>query len=154
MAGNRGDIVPGAGCSKKHDCVPFQRGCSGEFCKECRANPPAYLYYFSKDWREKEDLPKSTSFKDATSHKTIRTSSGCTFSWKKKEEPAPKVEEVQPMAKRGPHGARKVICETTGEIFPSLRAAARKYDLDESSISKCCNGINPTCGGKKWRYYG
>lgn len=36
--------------------------------------------------------------------------------------------------------------------FPSIRAAARALNLDSSTISKVCNGINKTHGGYIFRY--
>lgn len=35
---------------------------------------------------------------------------------------------------------KKVKCITTGEIFISLAEAARKYNIDKSSIAKVCKG--------------
>lgn len=36
--------------------------------------------------------------------------------------------------------AKKVICITTGEIFGCINEAAAKYNIDNSSIIKCCKG--------------
>lgn len=42
--------------------------------------------------------------------------------------------------------SKKVLCVTTGEIFESSSSAARKYNIDNSSISKCCRGEVNYCG--------
>ena len=36
--------------------------------------------------------------------------------------------------------------------FPSTKAAARELNLDSSTISKVCRGINKTHGGFKFKY--
>lgn len=36
-------------------------------------------------------------------------------------------------------------CRAAAKLFPSLKDA-------ENSISKCCRGVNKTCGGFKWKY--
>lgn len=38
------------------------------------------------------------------------------------------------------------------EEFPYAKLAALKYNIDLSSIIKCCKGKKKTCGGYKWRY--
>ena len=43
----------------------------------------------------------------------------------------------------------------SGEViaeFPYAKMAAQKYDLDLSSIIKCCRGKCKTCGGYRWEY--
>lgn len=51
-----------------------------------------------------------------------------------------------------PH-CKKVLCVETGEIFISLKSAARKYNLDVSVLSKLCRGVrNHKLGGYHWRY--
>lgn len=47
---------------------------------------------------------------------------------------------------------KKVICINTGECFESIKKASEKYNLDSSSISKCCRGKLKTVGGYKWKY--
>lgn len=56
--------------------------------------------------------------------------------------------------------AKKVICITTGEIFNYIKEATKKYNVDNSSITKCCKGYRKTSGkhpitGEKleWSYY-
>lgn len=56
------------------------------------------------------------------------------------------------------HGARKVICITTGKIFYTIKDAGDYYNVDKSSISKCCRGKISYAGktnGMKliWKYY-
>lgn len=36
--------------------------------------------------------------------------------------------------------AKKIICTTTGEVFNYIKLASKKYEIDRTSISKCCNG--------------
>ena len=56
--------------------------------------------------------------------------------------------------------ARKVYCETTGELFDALTDAERKYGIQHSSISLCCQGKRKSAGKHPethekmvWRYY-
>lgn len=57
-----------------------------------------------------------------------------------------------------PH-SKSVICVNTNEVFDSLTSASRKYNLDISSLTKCCNGKVNSCGKLKnriklaWLYY-
>ena len=54
--------------------------------------------------------------------------------------------------------AKKVICITTGETFNCILEAEEKYNVNQSSISKCCKGKLKSAGklptGEKlvWRY--
>ena len=48
---------------------------------------------------------------------------------------------------------KKVVCVATGEIFNGIREASRKYNIDRSDISKCCQGKRKTAGGYKWEYF-
>lgn len=52
---------------------------------------------------------------------------------------------------------RKVICITTNKIFNSQTEGAEFYNIQQSSISRCCKGKQKYCGkhnGKKlvWKY--
>lgn len=38
------------------------------------------------------------------------------------------------------------------EEYPYATLAAKKYNIDLSSIIKCCKGKSKTCGGYKWAY--
>lgn len=38
------------------------------------------------------------------------------------------------------------------EEFPYATLASQKFNLDLSSIIKCCKGKRKTCGGYKWEY--
>ena len=40
----------------------------------------------------------------------------------------------------------KVICITTGEVFDSIGQASRHYNVDTSTIIKCCKGERKTSG--------
>ena len=60
------------------------------------------------------------------------------------------------------HGARKVICITTNEIFPTAKEGAKKYNCCRSGIIKCCRGKGKvkSCGKHPitkeklvWMYY-
>lgn len=48
--------------------------------------------------------------------------------------------------------AKKVICVTTGQIFPSTREAAKTIKRDHKGIVECCLGRRNTCGGYTWKY--
>lgn len=48
--------------------------------------------------------------------------------------------------------AKKVICITTGEIFDCIKDAERKYNVDSSSIVRCCKGTQKSSKGFKWEY--
>ena len=55
--------------------------------------------------------------------------------------------------------AKRVICITTGEIFNYIREGAKKYNVANQDISKCCKGKIKSAGkhpatGEKlvWRY--
>jgi len=50
--------------------------------------------------------------------------------------------------------AKPIICVTTGECFDYATLAAKKYNIDLSSIIKCCKGKNKTVGGMVFRYQG
>ena len=50
------------------------------------------------------------------------------------------------------HGARKIICLTTGEIFNCIKTAAIETKSDRVNISHCCKGKRKTTGNKKWMY--
>lgn len=42
--------------------------------------------------------------------------------------------------------AKKVYCVTTNEYFDTVRSAAKKYNVDASSLCKCCKGKIKYCG--------
>lgn len=48
--------------------------------------------------------------------------------------------------------ATAVLCVERNEIFNTQDEAARELGLDQSSISKVCNGLRNACGGYHWRY--
>lgn len=49
--------------------------------------------------------------------------------------------------------ARKpVYCVELDKTFPSSNAAAKELDLDQGTISKCCNGKRKSTGGYHWRF--
>ena len=50
------------------------------------------------------------------------------------------------------HGARKIICLTTGEIFNCIKTAAIETKSNRINISHCCKGKRKTTGNKKWMY--
>lgn len=49
--------------------------------------------------------------------------------------------------------SKSIICIDTNEIFTSIIEASRKYNIDQSSITKCCKGKRKIAGGYKWAYY-
>lgn len=46
----------------------------------------------------------------------------------------------------------RIKCDTTGEVFESIKSASDKYGLHHANIVACCNGRRKTAGKKKWRY--
>ena len=48
--------------------------------------------------------------------------------------------------------ARPVVCEETGEVFRSSYAAAKRYGIQQASVSNTCLGKSHTTGGFHWRY--
>ena len=50
------------------------------------------------------------------------------------------------------HITRKVINETTGEEFDSIKEASIKYNIINTNISAVCRGKQKTAGGFKWSY--
>lgn len=54
--------------------------------------------------------------------------------------------------------AKSIICITTGLLFFTIKEASEYYNIDKSSIAKCCKGKIKYCGklsdGTKlvWRY--
>jgi Zn finger protein HypA/HybF involved in hydrogenase expression len=54
----------------------------------------------------------------------------------------------------GERMGRKVQCIDTGEVFPSIAEAARKYNVSSSRIVLCCQGKHrhSHAGGMRWRY--
>ena len=49
-------------------------------------------------------------------------------------------------------GGKRVLCEETGKIYPSVAEAGRDLEKDPSSISKCCRGIVKSAYGFHWQY--
>jgi hypothetical protein len=47
---------------------------------------------------------------------------------------------------------KKVLCVSTNKKFESTVDAGKYYNLDISSIGKCCRGERKLCGGYKWQY--
>lgn len=48
---------------------------------------------------------------------------------------------------------KKVLCVETGKVYDSIMEAAAELNLDNSHITKCCNGRYKTTGGYHWKYY-
>lgn len=61
--------------------------------------------------------------------------------------------KLQPIPDKLENIKRKVICVNTGEIFESIIAASRFYNITESKIRKACYGDQLTAGGYQWKYY-
>ncbi len=49
--------------------------------------------------------------------------------------------------------SKKVLCVTTGEVFPTMREAAAKFGIHETLISACCRGKHKHACGMEWQYY-
>ncbi len=96
----------------------------------------------------------STGFGFGELHIPCSGSDNPMFGKSMPEETKRKISET--MKKKGirPPDPKKVsvICITTNEIFESASSAARHYNLDRSSIIKCCKGKLKTVGGKTWKY--
>lgn len=48
--------------------------------------------------------------------------------------------------------AKRVLCEETGEVFPTVRAAAMSVQRSYMAVWKCLNGWMKTAGGLHWRW--
>jgi hypothetical protein len=48
--------------------------------------------------------------------------------------------------------SRPVVCLSDGRVFASVSEAARKYNGNSTTISKCCIGKSKTAYGMKWAY--
>lgn len=48
---------------------------------------------------------------------------------------------------------KKVICIETGEIYKSIAAAAKAFNVVNQSISACVNGRTRTACGLHWEFY-
>ena len=48
---------------------------------------------------------------------------------------------------------RKVICNETGEIFNTVKDAAKSIGKSEASVRRCCNGSQAKLNGLTWDYY-
>lgn len=53
---------------------------------------------------------------------------------------------------RDAHHTRKVRNLTTGEVFDSIKQAAKKYNILETHITRVCKGKRKSTGGYKWEY--
>lgn len=51
-----------------------------------------------------------------------------------------------------PPNTRRVRCVDTGEVFPSIAAAARSCGLNCSTVSAALHGRHPMAGGKRWEF--
>lgn len=47
---------------------------------------------------------------------------------------------------------KKVLCIELDKIFESTTDASQQLGIDQSNISRCCNGKRKTCGGFHWQY--
>jgi hypothetical protein len=47
---------------------------------------------------------------------------------------------------------KQVFCVELNRIFDSAMEAGRQLGLNQSNISRCCNGKRKTCGGFHWRF--
>lgn len=48
--------------------------------------------------------------------------------------------------------SKKVVCVTTGIVYPSASEAARQTGLSRSGITACCRGEKPSCKKLVWEY--
>ena len=49
--------------------------------------------------------------------------------------------------------SKRVRCIETGEVFKSIRAAAKFYNISFANIIGVCRGYRYTAGGLHWEYY-
>lgn len=47
---------------------------------------------------------------------------------------------------------KKVLCIETNIVYPSTSEAGRQTGINQSGISRCCNGAYKTAGGYHWEY--
>lgn len=66
---------------------------------------------------------------------------------KKTPEVWERIREASAKARR-----KAVKCIETGNVYPSVRDAAKHTFTQESHISNCCRGKRRTCGGFHWQY--
>lgn len=52
------------------------------------------------------------------------------------------------------HKATPVVCLDTGEVFPTIRAAAEACGSNRNSIARCCAGNQTTAARKRWAFIG
>ncbi len=55
--------------------------------------------------------------------------------------------------KQRTHKRILVECVETGEVYPSVTAAARKISRSDMALRKCLYGQTKTCAGNHWRYF-
>lgn len=48
--------------------------------------------------------------------------------------------------------SKPIKCLETGVVYPSATEAARQTNINQSSISQCCNGKQEIAGGYHWGY--
>ncbi|CAB4134374.1 hypothetical protein UFOVP267_56 [uncultured Caudovirales phage] len=70
--------------------------------------------------------------------------------------PKPKGKDSPLYGRKRPEGGGKpskpVVCLTDGSVFASVSEAARKYNGNSTTISKCCLGKAKTAYGMEWAY--
>ena len=69
------------------------------------------------------------------------------------EENAPKVVSERARKLASERSSIPVRCIETGEVFTSLRTAAKAHHTTSASICNCCKGRGRTAGGYHWAYY-
>lgn len=67
------------------------------------------------------------------------------------EEARKKQKENSPKGEKH-HRATAVRCIDTGELFPTIEAAAETKRLHRTSVSAVCRGKQKTAGGLRWEY--
>lgn len=87
-------------------------------------------------------LPNEMKNKISKSHKGLTA-------WNKGK---PKTETEKLKIFNSSPNKRRIICVQTQIIYESIGEASRKLNLDKTSISKCCKGINKTTKGLKFKY--
>lgn len=107
-----------------------------------------------KYWEENAKWPKHACIQDASNYKTKKEwDISSPYAYRKALDYGWMDEcSAHMSSNRGRHQKKAVINLTTGDVFDSLRAAARKFDLNENAIGNVLAGRAKKCGGFEWNY--
>lgn len=60
--------------------------------------------------------------------------------------------QLIPEGRKWQYGSKSVLCIDTGEVFESIRQAAKAKSSSDTSIRKCCRGERDSIGGLRWKF--